>query len=131
MTISVNDLRSEPNKPSMEAIVRYLQQLNIDTSALPKGWVNFDGTGTIAIRDSFNVTSLTDHATGNYSVNWTTNFAATNYAVVLGALGDGGNVDHIGIVSLTAGAARVELEGAASYADTDASIVCVIATGTQ
>lgn len=36
-----------------------------------KAWVNFNGTGTIASRDSFNVTSLDDNGTGNYDVNFT------------------------------------------------------------
>jgi len=36
-----------------------------------KAWVNFNGTGTIATRDSFNVTSLDDNGTGNYDVNFT------------------------------------------------------------
>ncbi len=35
---------------------------------LAKCWINFNGTGTIAARDSFNVTSITDDATGNYRV---------------------------------------------------------------
>ena len=38
---------------------------------LAKAWVNFNGTGTIASRDSFNVTSLDDNGTGNYDVNFT------------------------------------------------------------
>ena len=45
-----------------------------------KAWVNFNGTGTIAARDSFNVASLTDNGTGNYSVNFTNNMANANYA---------------------------------------------------
>lgn len=45
-----------------------------------KAWVNFDGTGTIAARDSFNVSSLTDNSTGNYYVNYSTSFANTSYA---------------------------------------------------
>jgi len=36
-----------------------------------KSWVNFNGTGTIAARDSFNVSSLDDNGTGNYDVNFT------------------------------------------------------------
>jgi len=36
-----------------------------------KAWVNFDGTGTIAARDSFNFSSLTDNGTGDYSVTIT------------------------------------------------------------
>jgi len=45
-----------------------------------KAWVNFDGTGTIAIRDSFNVASLTDNSTGNYDVNFSNNMSSVEYA---------------------------------------------------
>lgn len=44
-----------------------------------KAWVNFNGTGTVAIRASFNVSSITDNGSGNYTVNFTTAFANTNY----------------------------------------------------
>lgn len=44
-----------------------------------KAWVNFNGTGTIAARDSFNVSSLTDIGTGNYRLSFTNGFAAANY----------------------------------------------------
>jgi len=45
-----------------------------------KAWVNFNGTGTVAIRESFNVSSITDNATGMYSINFTTSMTDTNYA---------------------------------------------------
>ena len=48
-----------------------------------KAWVNFNGTGTVAIRDSFNVSSITDHSTGTYSANFATAFADTNYATTI------------------------------------------------
>jgi hypothetical protein len=44
-----------------------------------KAWVNFNGTGTIAARDSFNVSSLTDNGTGDYTVNFTNAFGAADY----------------------------------------------------
>ncbi|MDH4225606.1 MAG: hypothetical protein OEW12_08170 [Deltaproteobacteria bacterium] len=47
-----------------------------------KGWVNFSGSGTIAIRASFNVLSVTDNGIGDYTVNWATPFADANYVVV-------------------------------------------------
>jgi hypothetical protein len=50
-----------------------------------KVWVNFNGTGTIAIRDSHNVSSLTDNSTGNYRVNFTNAMANTNYSAVTGS----------------------------------------------
>ena len=43
-------------------------------------WVNFNGTGTVAIRDSLNVGSLTDNAAGDYSVNFSNSFASANHA---------------------------------------------------
>ena len=47
-----------------------------------RAWVNFNGTGTVAIRASYNVTSITDNGTGNYTVNFTTALPDANYAVV-------------------------------------------------
>ena len=47
-----------------------------------KAWVNFNGTGTVAIRGSFNVSSITDNGVGDYTVNFTTAMSDTNYAVV-------------------------------------------------
>ena len=45
-----------------------------------KAWVNFNGTGTVAIRGSGNVSSITDNGTGNYTVNFTTAMPDANYA---------------------------------------------------
>ena len=44
-------------------------------TGIAKAWVNFNGTGTVAIRDSFNVSSITDNGTVNYTINFTTHFA--------------------------------------------------------
>jgi hypothetical protein len=46
--------------------------------------VNFNGTGTVAIRASFNVSSITDNGTGAYAVNFTTAMTDANYTVVNG-----------------------------------------------
>jgi len=48
-------------------------------SGVAAAWVNFDGTGTIAARDSFNVASLTDQGTGNYDVSLSNAMASANY----------------------------------------------------
>ena len=47
-----------------------------------KAWVNFNGIGTVAIRGSLNVTSITDNGAGDFTVNFTTAMSDTNYAVV-------------------------------------------------
>lgn len=49
-----------------------------------KAWVNFNGTGTVTIRASHNVTSITDNGTGDYTVNFTNAMASINYAIVFG-----------------------------------------------
>lgn len=48
---------------------------------LCRAWVNFNGTGTVAIRASFNVSSITDNGTGDYTVNFTTALPDANYCV--------------------------------------------------
>jgi hypothetical protein len=50
-----------------------------------RAWVNFNGTGTVAIRASGNVSSITDNGTGDYTVNFTTAMPDVNYAVPQGA----------------------------------------------
>jgi hypothetical protein len=58
-------------------------------TGIAKAWVTFDGTGTPAITGSFNVSSITDNGTGDYTVNFTTAMPNTNYAgqVGIGTLG--------------------------------------------
>lgn len=53
--------------------------------AMPKAWVNFNGTGTVAIRASYNVSSITDNGTGNYTVNLTNALSSANYCVNVSA----------------------------------------------
>jgi hypothetical protein len=50
-----------------------------------RAWVNFNGTFTVAIRASGNVSSITDNGTGNYTVNFTTALVDADYCVVAGA----------------------------------------------
>lgn len=47
-----------------------------------KAWVNFNGSGTVAIRGSGNVSSITDNGTGNYDINFTTAMPDANYSPV-------------------------------------------------
>jgi len=56
-----------------------------------RAWVSFNGTGTVAIRGSGNVSSITDHATGEYSVNFSTSMSDANYSIIGGAIGSNGN----------------------------------------
>jgi hypothetical protein len=53
----------------------------ITAKGMARAWVNFDGTGTVAIRDSFNVSSITDNGVGNYTLNFTTAMPSASYSV--------------------------------------------------
>jgi hypothetical protein len=70
-----------------------------------KAWVNFNGTGTVAIRDSHNVSSITDNGTGDYTTNFTNAMANTNYSVSLSATvrNNAASILQTGIRSTTAG----------------------------
>ena len=65
-------------------------------SGSAKAWVNFDGTGTVAIKDSFNVTSITDNGSGDYFVTFTNAMSDKNYAVVLGHNHQDSNTRQVG-----------------------------------
>jgi hypothetical protein len=62
--------------------VTYAKIGTTEQGQLCKAWVNFNGTSTVSIRASYNVSSITDNGVGNYTVNFTTAMADTNYAVV-------------------------------------------------
>ncbi len=99
-----------------------------------RAWVNFNGTGTVAIRASGNVSSITDNGTGDYTVNFTAALADTNYSVVAtGIRISGGSNAIVGVLSSTSGydgapstmsttAVRISCGGAAN---TDHGTVCV------
>jgi hypothetical protein len=57
-------------------------------TGIAKAWVNFNGTGTVAIRGSFNVSSITDNGTGDYIINFTTAMPDTNFATFITASKD-------------------------------------------
>ena len=68
---------------------------NSTTTSLQQGlakvWVNFNGNGTIAARDSLNVSGLTDRATGKYTTTFSAAMADTNYNCPIGATEGGAN----------------------------------------
>lgn len=82
-----------------------------------KFWVNFNGTGTVSVRDSYNVTSITDNGTGDYTVNLTTAFSSANHCCIALAQRDAGGADGSGnsivtlsrVSSLAAGSVRVKV----------------------
>jgi hypothetical protein len=62
-------------------IVRNGANFKVDTTInAVNAWVNFNGTGTVAIRASYNVSSITDNGTGDYTVNFTNALTDAEYS---------------------------------------------------
>jgi len=57
-----------------------------------RAWVNFDGTGTVSINGSGNVSSITDNGTGNYTLNFTTAMPDSNYSAAFAHKSGGGSI---------------------------------------
>jgi len=83
-----------------------------------KSWVNLNGTGTIATRDSFNVASLTDNGTGSYNANFTNSMNDSNYAPVI----SGGNYHNAANTSSTSSYPLVHFGSSHTAADASISI---------
>lgn len=87
------------------------------TGTLCRAWVNFNGTGTVAIRASFNVSSITDNGTGDYTVNFTNAMPDTNYAATIGVYQSGVvTITHI-YPSTTTGTKVITFNASGSQSD--------------
>jgi hypothetical protein len=110
---------------------------NIDSAQIPtvsgtaplymcRAWVNFNGTGTVAIRASGNVTSITDNGTGDYTVNFTTAMSDANYSAVFGGKYSIGQANQgYGITSQLAASCRFTAGTPSNNTAQDFDTVCV------
>lgn len=93
-----------------------------------RAWVNFNGTGTVAIRASGNVSSITDNGTGNYTVNFTTAMPDTSYAQFIYYSADSsGNYGFMG-TSFNKATASLQFQSYGGGASTEdkATVCCSI-----
>ena len=88
-----------------------------------RAWVNFNGTGTPAIRASGNVSSITDQGTGDYTINFSTSLPDGNYSVV-GFVNENGRIVTGRGVAPTTSAIRIGCFVATSQAQEDQSVIC-------
>jgi hypothetical protein len=90
-----------------------------------RAWVNFNGTGTVAIRASGNVSSITDNNTGDYTINFTTAMSDTNFA----AIGSNGSDVASGILEVngtkTVSSQRVLSKNGTNNTTADQSLISV------
>jgi len=103
-----------------------------------KGWVQFDGSGTLSIKDSHNLSSVTDSSNGHYEINWTVGFANDDYSATAtsGHLESADQADSYSITSIRGSgiyAGKVEIQCLRARFDVqqtgDPKIVCLVAFG--
>tara|TARA_R100000234_G_scaffold61559_1_gene37262 strand:+ start:833 stop:1225 length:393 start_codon:yes stop_codon:yes gene_type:complete len=102
-----------------------------------KAWIHFDGQDTVAIRDSFNVSTLTDNGTGDYTISFTSAMANTNYAVATTQPAQhnftqailGVEQDHTN--AFATGSIRVQSVKTGNNSAVDRDVQCVVIFGDQ
>ena len=88
-TLKVNTVQH--NTSGFNNVVQFTDGAGTQNGTLCRAWVNFNGTGTVAIRASFNVSSITDIATGAYTMNFTSALSDANHSAVYGG-NEGGSL---------------------------------------
>jgi hypothetical protein len=73
-------LLADTVQSSSSSPVTFKNTSGTEVGTLCRAWVNFNGTGTVAIRASFNVSSITDNGTGDYTINFTNAMPDANYS---------------------------------------------------
>ena len=102
--------------------------VDVNNTRVCKAWVNFNGTGVVAERDSFNISSITDNSTGNYTINFTTAMEDANYcANITYGSSTGGSLQLRSITRGTTAGQRffITADGTGTGVDTDENNVSI------
>ena len=122
--IAIDKLKGASSAGSMTVVGEGGSTTTNLQQGLLKSWIRFNGSGTIAINDNFNCSSISDNGTGDYTMTMQTAMSNANYAQTCGA----GDVDHGAKINIaftdanTTTAMRVRLAAAVS-GNGDSSIV--------
>jgi len=107
---------SKTDRTQLKTAIEAYVTSGIAPLQLARAWIRFDGTGTPSIDDSFNVSSITDNGTGDYTITFTNALPSTNYTVAGSAQYAGSIVLGVSVAPantsdvtepLTTGSARV------------------------
>jgi len=125
--LGANSLRS--NSSSFNSPITFETSGGTENGRLCRAFVNFNGQGAVAIRANFNVNSITDNGTGDYTANFTNAMSDANYSVAHAKKNDQGSVSSISvIVTNNSGSHRMETYIANPgiyYQNRDEPIVCI------
>jgi len=106
---------------------------DVDQDTIAKAWVNFKGTATVTIRDSYNVSSITDEGVGLYQVNFSSSIGHSNYSAVVGGFynttgGTGGGGVRLRRSAFNASYVKIEslnIATGSSRADSN-TVTCIV-----
>ncbi len=138
------DADSPINETLMDLIRTNLDDLDsrivgATSEGVVKGWINFNGVGTISIRDSFNVAGIVDNGVGSYTINWDTDFIDSNYCVNASAQrqNTGSNNGVLAVIGVKSGTSNLSV-GSTPVVTTnlaggneDSPLICLMAIGDQ
>jgi hypothetical protein len=126
---SIGTLTGVTSISSTTADTAVILQDSSSNSNTCRAWVNFNGTSTVAIRADFNVTSITDNGTGDYTVNFSVAMPDANYAQAINAGVSGAtlglDVGNLAAIAPTTSAFRFCLRNSSSGAAIDTTYASV------
>ncbi len=124
---ATDDVRFVTPKKLLDGVKNHLNVTGNAPMFPCRAWVNFNGTGTVSIRASGNVSSITDNGSGSYTVNFTTALQDTNYSVV-GISRTDGSLSYVTLPSAgikTTSAVELRVTSPSSGTNADSSEVNV------
>ena len=126
--IAIDKLKGASSAGSMTVVGEGGSTTTNLQQGLNKSWINFDGTGTIASRDTFNVSGIADDGTGLYTVTFASNMSNADYAsgVGSGENSSGGN-RMCGLRERSTSTRELRAFSVASSATDNAEVTCIIA----
>ncbi len=118
----------DPTANQEAATKKYVDDNDSDIQAIAKGWCRFEQIGTHSIKDSFNVSSITDGGLGRTVVNWDVDFANADYSVICG---QSLNTNIAAAFNISASSAEAVVRDTNNTTQVDDDDVSIIAFGEQ
>lgn len=122
---------AETHEEALDKLTMIAQQLNdkiTEAPQIPKAWCVLNGSGAAAVSESYNVDSIADNGTGDYTITWDLTFNSTTYAVFATCNQVSSTPVVVNIVSNTTTTTRIKCENV-DGTDVDPTNITVIVFG--